>query len=315
MAIASEILYLKEKNQNDRDIRIEFDEKSHRYTVDGVSDQISVTTLVHKHFSDFNEDEVIQSMIKNKEKFEKGEYKEFKDLPPNEIKERIKEIWKNRRDSSTQLGTLMHKYIEYYYNDLSLEDSSDDPYISEKLKQINTEISFFRKFNNEIIKGKYKPYRTEWSIFSQKIKLSGQLDFLCKIKGQKGKYALFDWKRTKDLVMIDKFKNLKKKKQSEFDKEKDKEKAYSVFDLDDINYIHYTVQLNIYKTLLEKLYKTKKDRPFEITEMYLVVLYGENESYIMKSVDSRPELVEYIFKKRFNELNPNVEFTLDDLDD
>ena len=55
--------YLAELNTHERDIRIVFDEGPHIYTVKGDSNYTSVTTLVHKHFAEFDADKIIRKMM------------------------------------------------------------------------------------------------------------------------------------------------------------------------------------------------------------------------------------------------------------
>ena len=50
--------YLSKLNVHERDSRIEFDEPTHVYTIDGDSNYTSVTTWNHSHFEHFDADKV-----------------------------------------------------------------------------------------------------------------------------------------------------------------------------------------------------------------------------------------------------------------
>lgn len=242
---------LSEKNKHERDDRISFDEKTHTYYVDGSSDGIiSVTTLIHHHFPKFDADNVLKKMKNKKEKY------------PNMTDEDIKKIWSDNGKNASENGTKLHKMIENYYN--SIDNNKKD--------EESTEYQYFLKFN-ESIKDIFIPYRTEWSIFDGSIDLAGQVDMLYKKKD--GTYALYDWKRVKEI------------KKNSFEKGIGK-----LSHLDHCNYIHYSIQLNIYKRILETRYDIK------VSEMCLVVLHPENNDYLLEKVNDMSKIIDIIFKER-----------------
>ena len=155
----------------------------------------------------------------------------------------------------------LHKQIELFYN-------------NEIINNPSIEFNYFLDFN-ETIKDRLSPYRTEWSIFKKDLLLAGQLDILYKIK-DKDEYALYDWKCVKEI----KFEN-------KFEKGKGSLKY-----LDHCNYNHYSIQLNIYKRILETLYEIK------ITEMCLVVLHNENDSFKLFPVYEMKKEIDIIFRER-----------------
>ena len=63
-------------------------------------------------------------------------------------------------------------------------------------------------------------------------------------------------------------------------------------DLPDTNYWHYTLQLNIYRWLLEKNYGIK------ISEMALIVLHPNNKNYKRYKLNHLDDEVEEIMKAR-----------------
>ena len=246
-------------NPHERDSRISFNEETHTYSIDGSSEGItSVTTLIHKHFPHFDPHDIIQKMRNSKN----GIPEKYKNMSDDEIKLQ----WSENGKEASGKGTKIHKSIELFYN-------------NEEVPEKPTEFMYFLDFH-ESIKDRLIPYRTEWSIFRKDLNLAGQLDMLYTIKDQEGKYALYDWKRSKEIKTENKF-----------------EKGLGKLShLDHCNYNHYSIQLNIYKRILETLYG------LSITEMCLVILYPENDTFKLYPVKEMKKEIDYIFNERKKEL-------------
>lgn len=256
-------LNLSQKYPHERDSRISFDEPTHTYKIDGSSEGvISVTTLIHHHFPQFNADEVLKKMRNSRN----GLADKYKGLSDDQIKSQ----WSESGKEASGKGTKMHKSIELFYND-------DFDYIYEDQP---TEFMYFIAFH-ETVKHRLTPYRTEWSIFRGDIKLAGQLDMLYSINGQEGKYALYDWKRSKEIKLENKF-----------------EKGLGKLShLDNCNYNHYSIQLNVYKRILETLYG------LSIVEMVLVILHPDNKSFQLFEVKEMKNEIDYIINERKKEVS------------
>ena len=266
--------FLEEKNPHPRDIRVTFDEPTHIYTIDGSSDGvISVTTLIHKHFPHFDPDDVLKKMRASL----KGLNEKYKGLSDNEIKQ----LWNENGKHASERGTRLHKRIELYYNEVEVADLSK---LSLNETEISKEFQHFLNFN-ETIKNRLEPYRTEWSLFRKDLKLAGQLDMLYRIKKNPTKFALYDWKCVQEIKMDNRF-----------------EKGFGgLKHLDHCNYFHYSVQLNIYKRILETLYD------INVVEMFLVILHPDNDSYKLVEIKELKREIDYIFKLRKKEVsNGNV---------
>jgi ATP-dependent exoDNAse (exonuclease V) beta subunit len=220
-------------NAHPKDKNITFVEDTHTYYVDGKT-LTSVTTLIHHHFPSFDADKVIDKMMSNQEKFNKGPYKGM-------TKEEIKEQWERKRVDSANKGTFMHKEIENYINDM--------PFLVD-----TPETDYFLNFWKDFVEGQFRPYRTEWIIYS-KDGIAGSID--CVLVNDKGEFVLLDWKRSKEIKMRNYF-----------------EKGFAPFEKwDNCNYNHYTLQLNIYRHILETEYDAK------VIGMYNVVLFPDNSNY------------------------------------
>ena len=236
---------LSEKNNHPKDKFISLDELTHIYTINNKSDFISVTTFVHSLFSNFNADEVIDNIIRGKN-YKKSKYY-------NLTREEIKNMWETNRKDAAEKGTKLHLDIENYYNNIIVNNNS-------------VEYLYFKNFlkDNDL-----KPYRTEWKVWDEEYKITGTIDMVYENKD--GSLMIYDWKRSKEIMRNRPFEKYSK--------------IECISHIPDLNFWHYSLQLNIYKHILETKYNKK------ISKMCLVCLYPENDNYIIYEV---PELYEEI---------------------
>jgi len=230
-------------NSHIRDEKIFFQDEGHLYTLtlpnDDVIHPISVTTIIHKYFPQFDADKIINKMMKsanwvNSKYFGKS-------------KETIKEEWSTSGTDASQLGSLMHKDIENFFN--------QEPVINPNTTEFKMFNNFWQSFQAKY--PDYKPYRTEWIVYDEDIKLSGSIDFILK-NDITGDLMILDWKRSKKIEMENKW-----------------EKGFKPFDkFPNCNYSHYSLQLNIYRHILINKYKQK------ISFMMLVILHPDNDDYV-----------------------------------
>ena len=120
----------------------------------------------------------------------------------------------------------MHHNIERFLN--GLEYDRDIP-----------EMAHFEKFYEDHMLNKIIPYRTEWRIACPIHKIAGTVDFV----GRKpdGNYVLIDWKRSKKL-------------EDNLTNNFNRKAKYPLDDLDDCDGVKYSLQLNIYRYILQKHY-------------------------------------------------------------
>ena len=272
---------LKHKYGVVRDKHILFDEPSHIYTIliDPGVKYTSVTTWNHGHFEQFNADKIIASMMASP-KWPQNKYY-------GKSVEEIKALWDKNRDVAAAMGTCMHYMIEMfmnidihktnatlgdildYYNN-TISDSSAQSrhplyialqhpkltYIDDVVNAggITCEWQYFLNFaanHRDLI-----PYRTEWTVFDEDLKLSGSIDMLfCDTDGN---FHIYDWKRSRDIVKTNGW-----NKYSHIE---------CIDHLPDTNYWHYCLQLNTYKEILQRKYNIK------INDLYLVCLHPENKN-------------------------------------
>jgi ATP-dependent exoDNAse (exonuclease V) beta subunit len=253
----STMALLKEQNEHVRDARIVFDEAPHIYYIDGECEgYVSTTTFIHHFFGKFDADVVIANMRRGKKWNDKNKYYGMSD-------DEIKDGWELNKVEACEAGTHLHKCIELFYNQEPIENNS-------------IEYEMFKKFEEE--HQHLTPYRTEWEVFFEEYKLAGSIDMI--FKHADGTYSIYDWKRSKEI-----------KKTNYFNKG-----LFPLNNLDDCNYIHYTLQLNIYKFILTHKYGLK------IRDMYLVCLHPNQSSYKLYEVYDKHAEISNMLLERKNQL-------------
>jgi len=267
------------KHFHPRDIRIKFIEKTHKYVIDGSSEgYISTTALCGSHFSEFDENKSIKSMKISRQRPDHYAYQ----LSDDEIKE----VWKQNRDD----GTAMHDNIEKYMN-LDMYDWQ------------SKEFKMFQNFQRDY--PYYRPYRTEWRVFCEKLKLAGSIDMVF-MDMRTGKLVIADWKRTKFISMIGFCKCSKKRKLGKIDIIHDINtcegfgKSEITKHLPDSNFYHYTIQLNIYRAILKLNYNIVIDK------LFLVVLHPNQPDYAKMDIDILEDVTKAMLHKRLLELKKNL---------
>jgi hypothetical protein len=228
------------KNRHPRDLCIEFDEPTHRYTVNGTCEGwSSCTGFLHAFFPHFDADATIQKMMKGRKWTESKYY--------GMTAQQIKDQWSNSGKEASTAGTFMHLAIEMFHNG-ALDEI--DPKILETLEW-KYFMNFWKDHGDDL-----EPFRTEWEVWSEAHKLAGSIDMIYRKKSD-GTIVIYDWKRSKEIKTANDF-----------------ESGYTPLGhLPNCNYWHYTLQLNVYKWILEKYYG------LEVADLYLVILHPDNSSY------------------------------------
>jgi ATP-dependent exoDNAse (exonuclease V) beta subunit len=262
--VSSPLTYLANLYPHERDARIQFDEGPHIYTIDGSSNgYVSVTTFNHANFEQFDADAIIKGMMSSKRWPQSKYYGQTVD--------EIKAGWDKNRDEAAEAGTKMHYDIECYYNNMDIVNDS-------------VEYEYFQRFLADF--PDLKPYRTEWTVFHEELKLAGSIDMV--FEKPDGTLLIYDWKRCREIVKTNSFGKWGKKECIEH--------------LPDTNYWHYCLQLNTYKAILEEKYGKV------VEDLYLICLHPENKNknyQRIKVVNLQSEVKE-LFELRRQEISKPV---------
>jgi hypothetical protein len=273
------------RHAHPRDKHIQFFEEDHKYIVDLEPDikYTSVTTWIHEHFEKFNSDKVIEKMMSGPN-WKKGH--KYWDMTA----EQIKSQWDTNKDSVSGAGTDLHYEIECFNN-------SSKRF---RLHYTNVELAQFYMANegknlpNKPLEWQYfinfvndnphlKPYRTEWVVFNEDIKISGSIDMVYENPDET--LSIYDWKRSKNISRINTFNKFALNP--------------CICHLPDSNFWHYALQLNMYKYILESKYnKTVK-------ELYLVRLHpdAEEKNYELIQLPILSTEINDLVQERIKNLN------------
>ena len=244
------------RNAHTRDKHIQFFEEDHKYIIDLEPDvkYTSVTTWIHEHFEKFDSDKIITKMMSGSGWKEGNKYWGM-------TADQIKDQWNANKDAVSGAGTDMHFDIECFNNDnrFTFDYKNNELiqiYLSDNREKLNEKPLEWQYFINFVKDHSHlKPFRTEWTVFNEDIKISGSIDMV--YENPDGTLSIYDWKRSKNITRINKFNKFAC--------------TPCICHLPDSNFWHYALQLNMYKYILEAKYdKIVKD-------LYLVRLHPDAE--------------------------------------
>lgn len=251
------------KNEDPRDKRVKFQELGHRYWIDDDdTNLISATTLLKNFHEEFDADLIIKGMMK------KDKYKDPNNEYYGKSSSEIKKLWLENGETASTAGTELHANIEYFYNKLPVENESVE------YKQF---LNFYEDHKN------LEMFRTEWCVFSEMLKLTGSIDAVFTHGNDNTTLSIGDWKRINKELTPDSYGKYCK---------------FPFEHLPDCKLYHYSLQLNLYRVILEKFYgKTIKD-------MFLVVFHPDNNGgkYKKVKVDRLEKEGEYLLDYRRKQL-------------
>jgi hypothetical protein len=300
------------QNPHPRDTHIHFDEGPHKYTIQDIAgitsetEFTSVTTWVHQHFEHFDAKKVIAAMMRNQKKWNDpiANAKYY-----GKTAQEIETMWAQAGQEAAAKGTDMHYKIECFYN--------QDATAVDTAAADTTEFKYFMDFHRDKT-SKLKPYRTEWTVFHEEARIAGSIDMVYEVtatdlpatpadaatdlpadadtvipppistQGERRGGAqppapplvIYDWKRCREIT--------KTNAANKFATHP------AIEHLPDTNFWHYALQLNIYKYILQTKYEKN------VTDLYLVVLHPEAQTYkCIKLPDLQTEVTE-LFQERIN---------------
>jgi ATP-dependent exoDNAse (exonuclease V) beta subunit len=275
---------LKNANAHERDKNLLFDEPSHKYTIttDPDSSYMSVTTFNHKQFPQFDADGVIDKMMKGKNWQPGHKYWGL-------TAEQIKQQWSANGKAVSGAGTELHYDIECFMNQpvpnathqtlLDYFEANPPDYINQSV-----EWSYFMNFVKSF--PDLKPYRTEWMIYDEDLKIAGSIDMVYE-NPVTGVLTIFDWKRVSEISKANAW--------------GESGIPECINHLPNTNFWHYSLQLNTYKKILQTKYGK------EVNELYLVRLHpiSKRNTYDLVKCANLSKEVDDLFAMRKAEITSN----------
>lgn len=264
---STETLRLAVTNASPRDTQIAFREDTHTYYVKGVADYTSCTTFVGCFFPKFDANNVAKTMISRADFGTAARYAKYqpctKDeagapLSPAKVVHNILREWELLGARESEAGTRMHRAIELFYNNAL---TSKNP------AQHTLEFSHFLAYDAMIKDKHWFPFRTEMIVWDKEFHICGSVDMLYvesktvhedwKTGGPPLRVHMVDWKRSKAI----RFHGYGKTAHG------------PCAGLADCNHSKYSLQLNVYKYILEKHYNV------HVESMALAVFHPNNPTY------------------------------------
>lgn len=193
---------------------IEFNTEKHIYRVKGF-EYISTTTLLKQYVPEFDIEEISKKVSKK----------------TGVSQEEIKQEWKEAGDNGREIGTALHKYIE---NNISGFEYEKPLVQNSNLDLLNKKIKQFDKFKQEHLVGKLL-VGSEIIVYDEDYKLAGTIDCLL-YDTVNNCFWFVDWKSNKKISEINRWSNLEPPLQR----------------YENSDYIKYSLQLSIYRYIVEK---------------------------------------------------------------
>lgn len=230
---------------------VSFEEETHRYRhpLDLTGNAEYISvTTLIERFFPFDSERYIKGKAKKENREEKDVLDEF-----------IK-----NRDEAAEKGTYIHEQIEKFL-------------VGEKHDDNLKEFKLFKNFYNDVIvTNGFEFVEAEKRIVFDMYNLAGTVDAIFK-KPNKDDYIVLDWKRSKKLVIDG---NPKKYGYGYALSE--------LSDLDNSSYYKYSLQVNIYKYILENKYG------YSVSSMKLIVLHEKYDTYYIIPLNKMIPEVEVI---------------------
>jgi len=235
---------------------ISFEETQHKYTDSLGTVYNSATGWIHKFSPEKDWDAIRAKSALKKIKAEKGSSY----VPPAEelaIKSaELRAEWARSGDYACNLGTQIHSVMEnlWYKKDYHFDSRLD-----EEFPEMRADFDYRKMRCIELFKKMkriYAPVANEFIVYDQPNGICGTIDFLA-YNMKTGKYAIIDWKTSKKFEVGNNFNEYLK---APFN------------DVESCNTAEYSLQLSLYKYMLEK------HTSIRIDEMLLFQIPGKESA-------------------------------------
>jgi len=238
--------FLAHKNGHPRDSRITMAVEPHKYFIDGSCEHwMSGTELLKQFFPPFESDTIANNTLQSKTYLTCKHRPSYKYYGCQTVED-IQRVWLSKRD----MGTDLHANIEAFWNgeEFNVQDINEHPF------------GLFKKLFEDKRWVNWDPYQTEWTIFDEESYVSGSIDFAGRIQAlyTDKDMVLIDWKRCESIDMCS-FERLRGLPAPH---------GYGpCWALESTKFNQYSLQLNLYKYLVEKRYG------FNVKKMIIVRLH------------------------------------------
>jgi len=231
------VIELQDQHPFPRESRILFREHDHKYCVDGGTlVPRSVTGLLHGYSSPFDPVRSLAAMKRGRHW--KAKRSEMDEQGHGTSDAEILERWSKNGNVQSRRGQLLHHHAELLMNGVEIPEPH-----SPEFKQVRA------IFQALLLRG-MTPHRTELCIFHCGLRVAGQIDALF-LDGD-WKLVIVDWKRVRNL------------RTESFDPLR-----YPLEQLPDCNYWIYSLQLNLYRYIVETEYA------HNVSGMFLAVVHPD----------------------------------------
>jgi len=243
---------------------VRYEDEPHKYHLNG-QELVSVTTILHKYQEDFNEE--YWSRVKAEEYV----------LTPKEVLR----AWAFINKKGTMKGSAIHDYAENlflnkvfpYPEELIHKEFGFDPVLEEYLITKKHVDNFYND-----VKGKLIPIRTEMIVYDKESLIGGMLDILFYNVRMK-EFQIWDNKTNKKLTL-----------------KTERRLKNELYVLDDSDMSIYSLQLGMYKYILEK------NTGIKLGKSYLIWFSHNNANYEIIETKDYSYFVDIIVKNRINEI-------------
>lgn len=240
--------------------KVTYFDEPHKYFIKN-NELISVTTLIHRYQNVFDEDYWSEKIA---EKF-------------NRSQKEIIMLWKFINEKGTMKGSIIHDYAENLFLNKKFEYPKEkiinhfgfDPIIKEYKITKNHVDNFYKDTFNKLI-----PIKTELVVCDEGDGIGGMVDMLF-YNVRAREFQIWDWKTNK------KFTN---------ESEEGRKLNGVLSDLDDCDLEIYSLQLGLYKHIIEKFI------PIKLGNSYLVWFSHNNDKYkVIQTKDRSKHIKSMLF--------------------
>ena len=229
-----------------------FEESTHSYYYYNSRVKYSVTQFIHKFFEEFDSESISKK------------YAEKHGLNQQDVLDE----WEKAGKISSIAGTIIHSYLENAKRgktfDIDYSEAIRNNLLTEVKERVSILLPQAKAFHQDTL-NKLFPMQLEYTVGIEDI-IAGNIDMLCwNEKAQE--FQIWDYKNLKEFTTYNKY---------------NKKCKYSFDHLDDCHLTKYSIQLNMYKAILQRVLGIK------IGKCYLVhfnYLQGGDEFQVHECLD------------------------------